>query len=91
MTVTIWWVLQAALAVQSPPASAGDVRDAGMSPESGRPPGGGHAYPLQCSCLENPMNRGAWGCKELDVAEATAHVCMHCASGGGLTLFVLMC
>ena len=46
--------------VKSPPASAGDMRDAGMIPESGRSPGGGHAYPLQYSCLENPMNRGAW-------------------------------
>ena len=31
-----------------------------MIPGSGRSPGGGHGYPLQCSCLDNPMDRGAW-------------------------------
>ena len=39
---------------------AGDVREAGWTPGSGRSPGGGHGNPLQCSCLENPMDRGAW-------------------------------
>ena len=38
----------------------GDVRDAGSIPGSGRSPGGGHGHPLQYSCLENPMDRGAW-------------------------------
>ena len=45
------------------PANAGDsgdVRDMGLIPGSGRPPGGGHGYPLQYSCLEYPMDRGAW-------------------------------
>jgi len=37
-----------------------DVRDAGSTPGSGRSPGGGHGNPLQYSCLENPMDRGAW-------------------------------
>ena len=32
----------------------------GLIPGSGRSPGGGHGKPLQCSCLENPMHRGAW-------------------------------
>ena len=41
------------------PASAGDVRDAGSIPELRRVPGGGHGKPLQYSCLENPMDRGA--------------------------------
>ena len=41
------------------PANAGDLRDAGLIPGSGRSPGGGHRNPLQCSCLENPMDRGA--------------------------------
>ena len=44
----------------SPPASAGDIKVTGSSPESGRPPGGRNGSPLQCSCLENPMDRGAW-------------------------------
>ena len=39
-------------------ASAGDVRDAGSIPGSGRSPEGGHSNPLQHSCLENPMDRG---------------------------------
>ena len=41
-------------------ANAGKVRDAGSIPGSGRSPGGGHGNPLQYSCLENPMDRGAW-------------------------------
>ena len=36
------------------------LRDAGLTPGSGRSPGGGHGNPLQYSCLENPMDRGAW-------------------------------
>ena len=38
----------------------GDVRDAGSIPGSGRSPGGGHGHPLQYSCWENPVDRGAW-------------------------------
>ena len=44
-------------AVKSPPANTGDP---GLSPGSGRSSGGGNGNPLQYSCLENPMNRGAW-------------------------------
>ena len=46
--------------VENPPANAGDIRDAGSIPGSGRSPGGGHGSPLQYSCPENPMDRGAW-------------------------------
>ena len=46
--------------VTSLPASAGDIRDMGLIPGLGRSPGGGHGSPLQYSCLENPMDRGAW-------------------------------
>ena len=42
------------------PAEAGDPGDACSVPGSGRPPGGGHGNPLQCSCLDSPMDRGAW-------------------------------
>ena len=42
------------------PSDAGDVRDTGLIPGSGRTPGEGHVNPLQYSCLENPMDRGAW-------------------------------
>ena len=46
--------------VKNPPANARDIKDAGLIPGSGRSPGGGHSNPLQYSCLENPMGRGAW-------------------------------
>ena len=49
-----------ALVVKNMPANAGDIRDVGSVPGWGRPPGGGHGSPLQCSGLENPMDRGAW-------------------------------
>ena len=48
------------LVVKNPPASAGDIRVMGSVPGSGRSPGGGHGNPLQYSCLENLMDRGAW-------------------------------
>ena len=46
--------------VKSPPANRGDARDGGLIPELGRFPGGGNGNPLQHSCLENPMDKGAW-------------------------------
>ena len=45
--------------VKNLPAKAGDARDTCSVPGSGRSPGGGHGNLLQCSCLENPMDRGA--------------------------------
>ena len=49
-----------ALVVKNPPANAGEVRDVGSVPELGRSPGEGSGNPLQSSCLENHMDRGAW-------------------------------
>ena len=49
-----------ALVVKNPPANAGDGRGADLIPGSGRFPGEGHGNPLYYSCLENPMDRGAW-------------------------------
>ena len=46
--------------VKHPPASAGDAKDVGLIPGSGRSPGVGNGNPLQYSCLENSMDRGAW-------------------------------
>ena len=46
--------------VKEPACNAGDARDMGSIPGSGRSPGGGYGYPLQYSCLENPMERGGW-------------------------------
>ena len=45
--------------VKNLPANAGDIKDMGSIPGSGRSPGGGSGNPLQYSCLENPMDRGA--------------------------------
>ena len=44
----------------NPPVNAEDIRDVGLIPVLGRSPGGGQGNPLQYSCLENPMDRGAW-------------------------------
>ena len=51
---------QVLLLVKNPHASTGDTRDAGLTPGWGKSPGGGRGDPLQCSCLEMPMDRGAW-------------------------------
>ena len=65
-----WWLSGKELA-----CSAGDSRDVGSIPGSRRSPGEGNGNPLQCSCLENSMDRGAlagcspWGCKESDKIE----------------------
>ena len=48
-----------ALVVKNLPVNAGDIRDSGLIPESGRSPGGEHGNPLQYSYLENAMDRGA--------------------------------
>ena len=62
-----------ALVVKNLPADAGDTRDEGSIPGLGRFPRGGYGNPLQYSCQENPMDRGAWwvadhkGRKELDM------------------------
>ena len=50
---------QVAPVVNNPPASAGDMRDMGSIPGSGKCPGGGHGNPLQDSCLGNPLDREA--------------------------------
>ena len=46
--------------VKNLPAFAGDTGDVGLVPGLGRSPGGGHDNPFQYSCLESPMDRGAW-------------------------------
>ena len=59
------WASQLVLVVKKPPANAGDTRDAGLIPGSGRSPGEGNGNPLQYSCLENLMDR--------EVRRATVH------------------
>ena len=54
------WASQVALVVKNLPVNAGDKRDAGSTPGLGKSPGGGNGNPLQYSCPENSMDRGAW-------------------------------
>ena len=54
-----------ALVVKNTPAVAGYVRDVGLIPGSGRPPGGGNDNPLQYSCLENSMDREPGGLQSM--------------------------
>ena len=58
--IILWVSSQVGLVVKNLPANAGVVRDSGSVPGSGRSPEGGHGNPLQYSCLENPMDKGAW-------------------------------
>ena len=51
---------QVVLVVKNLPANAGDITGVGSIPELGRSPGEWHGNPLQCSCLENAMDRGEW-------------------------------
>ena len=67
---------QVALEVKNLPANAGDIRDTGSVPGSGRSPRGEHGNPLQYSCLENPMDRRVWRAtiykvSELDTTEVS--------------------
>ena len=68
--------------VKNLPANAGDIRDTDSIPGSERSPGGGHGNPLRYSCLEQPMDRGAWQATvhrvaELDMTEVTLHAYVH--------------
>ena len=60
--------------VKNPSAGAGDIRDVGSIPASGRSPGGGHGNLLQYSCLENPMDSGAWRATVHRVAKSWTEV-----------------
>ena len=62
--------------IKNSPANVGDIRNLGSIPGSGRSPGEGNGNPFQYSCLENPMDREAWGgivsrITESDTTEAT--------------------
>ena len=63
--------------VKNPPANAGDIRDAGLIPGSGRSPGVGNRNPLQYSCLENSMNRRAWQAMMHGVAKCQPQLSTH--------------
>ena len=63
--------------VKNQAANAGDVRDAGSIPGSGRSPGRGHGNPLQYSCLGNPMDREAWGATVHRIAKSQTELKHH--------------
>ena len=65
--VAQWW--------KNPPAKSGDARDTGSIPGWRTSPGGGNGNPLQCSCLENPMDREAWRTTVHGVAELCLAPC----------------
>ena len=82
--------------VKNPPANAGDIRDTVSIPGSGRSPGGGHGNPPQYSCLENPMDRGAWWATvhwvtESDMTERlSTHACYSVGSHQPITSYVIV-
>ena len=65
------------LVVKNLSARAGNARDAGLIPESGRSPGEGNGNSFQYSCLENPMDRGAWRATVHGVAKSRAQLSTH--------------
>ena len=78
------YFFQVALAIKNLPANAGDARDSGSVPGSGRFPGGRHGSSLQYSCLENPMDRGILQTTVHNVARSQTwlkqlnmHACIH--------------
>jgi hypothetical protein len=64
-------------AVKNLPADVGDSRDVGLIPGLGKSPGGGNGNPLQYSCLEDPMDRGAWWATVHGVRKSQARVSEH--------------
>ena len=64
------WASQVVLLVKNSPANSGDTRDSGSIPGLGRSPGEGNGNPFQCSCLENPKDRGAWRAPDHRVAKS---------------------
>ena len=57
-------------ALKNLPTNAEDAGDVCSIPGSGSSPGGGHGSPLQCSCLGNPVDRGAWQATVRGIAES---------------------
>ena len=62
---------------KNPPANAGDTRDMGSVPGSGRSPGEGNGYPLHYSCMEKSMDRGAWRATVHEVAKGQTQMSTH--------------
>ena len=77
---------QVVLVVKNPPAKAGDIRDEGLIPGWGRSPGEGNSNPLLYSCLENPMDRGAWWATYRPWGHRVGHHWSHLAAAAGAQL-----
>ena len=77
MLVNSIMIYVAVSVVKNPPANAGDTRDSGWIPESGSCPGGGNSSPPQSSCLENPMDRGAWSATVHGVVKSHTRLSTH--------------
>ena len=71
--IVMHWASPVALVVKNLPANAGDVRGVDLIPGSGRSPGGRNGNPLQSSCLENSMVRGAWWATVYGMAKSRTH------------------
>ena len=84
--------------VETSCANAGDKKDVGWILGLGRSPGGGHGEPLQDSCLENPLDRGAWHATVHRVAKSeaclkrlsTAYKAPCTTTDGSVALFILL-
>ena len=78
ITVTLWFCRSIKVYLGSPGGTSSKepicqfrrYKRCGFDPGSERSPGGGHGNPLQCSCLKNPMNRGAWWATVYGVAKS---------------------
>ena len=93
MTHRLSGASQVVLVIKNLPASAGDLKDTGSIPRSGRSAGGEHSNPLQYSCLENPMYRGAWRATVHRVAQAQTQLkrlSRHACADSGCDTVVLV-
>ena len=92
LTAVVAGASQVVLVVKTLPANAGDIRDADLIPGSERSPGGGHGNPVQYSCLENPIDRGAWQALVHGVLQSQSQLkwlSMHSCSGSNRSLVIL--
>ena len=84
-----WHNLRMALVVKNLPENAGYIRDAGSATGSERFPGEGHSNSLQYSCLENPMDRGAWWSTVHGVTKRQTYPKHWCGDGGNIIWLLL--
>ena len=81
--------LPGGIVVKYPSANAGDPRDVGSIPGSGRFTGGGNGNPLQYSCLGNPVDRGVWWARVRGVKKNRTQLSTHTHTHNKLELVIL--